>query len=229
MLHFSLSHIVKDPLISILRNPIPQPAARPVNGSLRASRDKDVVDSKKRAPPRTRQLFSTNCVKLMERRPCVRDTIASSLLVRLLIIAPAPCCGLVSGTPARYTTRSTLAVGRGDREVDVLLRIHTHHELGDIHQLLANTVDHEPRKTSGGRERRSRTEQNKDAIRTATNLIPRRSTLEICNTRILMTVESCKASPTPHYTSNFPFHTQNEEDTMRTIQQSRDKKRLNSE
>lgn len=35
---------------------------------------------------------------------------------------------------------SALAVGGGDREVDVLLGVHADHELGHVHQLLAHAV-----------------------------------------------------------------------------------------
>lgn len=61
---------------------------------------------------------------------------SNALLVGLLVVAPTASGGLAGRTLARHAPRSALAIRRRDREVDVLLRVHTHHELRDVHQLL---------------------------------------------------------------------------------------------
>lgn len=52
----------------------------------------------------------------------------SASLVSLLQVLPADTSGLATSE------------GRADREVDVLLRVQSHHERRDVHDLLADTV-----------------------------------------------------------------------------------------
>lgn len=63
----------------------------------------------------------------------------SCLLVRLFVIA-STSSSLASSALAGNTTGPTLAIGRGYREVDVFLGVHPYHELGHVHELLANTA-----------------------------------------------------------------------------------------
>lgn len=62
-----------------------------------------------------------------------------SLLVGLVAVVTAGG-GLAGGALACDASGSALAVRGCDREVDVLLAVHAHHELGHVDQLLAHAV-----------------------------------------------------------------------------------------